>query len=132
MSTRVTATLELKNWDEQPFEEMEGGSKLTRASVSQSVAGDIIGDATSESIMYYRQDGTASYTGLQRFVGRIGDLSGSFVVEATGNYDGNEAKTNIEVIPGSGTGDLSGLQGQGTFVAPHGPTGKLTLDYSIH
>jgi Protein of unknown function (DUF3224) len=131
MSKRATATLELKNWDEQPFEEMEGGSKLTRASVTQSVAGDITGDASSESIMFYREDGTASYTGLQRFVGRIGDLSGSFVVQVTGIYDGNEAKTDIEVIARSGTDELSGLQGRGTFVAPHGPTGTLTLDYSI-
>jgi hypothetical protein len=131
MSTRVVATLELKNWDERPFEEMTGGSKLTRASVTQSVAGDITGEASSESIMYYREDGTATYTGLQRFVGNIGDLAGSFVVQATGTYNGDEARTDIEIIPGSGTDDLSGLQGQGTFVAPHGPTGTLTLDYDI-
>jgi hypothetical protein len=131
VTTRAIATLELKSWDEQPFEEMEGGSKFTRASVTQSVAGDISGEATSESLMYYRQDGTANYTGLQRFVGQIGDHSGSFVVQATGIYDGNEAKTDVLVIPGSGTDDLMGLRGEGTFVAPHGPTGTLTLDYDI-
>ena len=34
MSTHATAVFEIKTWDEKPYQEMEGGSKLTRASVT--------------------------------------------------------------------------------------------------
>ena len=36
MSTRATGTIEIKTSDEKPYEEIDGGSKLTRASVANS------------------------------------------------------------------------------------------------
>ncbi|TME87783.1 MAG: DUF3224 domain-containing protein [Chloroflexi bacterium] len=35
------------------------------------------------------------------------------------------------VIERSGTEQLKGLRGQGTFVAPHGPSAQITLDYDF-
>ena len=81
------------------------------------LSGDLAGDLVSDSLMYYREDGTAEYTGLQRFTGQIAGRSGTCVMVADGGYDGGEARSTWRVIPGSGSGDLAGLAGSGVSVA---------------
>ena len=81
--------------------------------------------------MVYGQDNTARYVGLQRVDGTVGGKTGSFVVESNGAFDGGEAKGTWSVIPGSGTGDLAGLTGEGTFIAPLGEKATISLDYTI-
>lgn len=133
MSTHAAAVFEVKTWDERPYQEIEGGSKLTRASVTKSYRGDITGDATSESLMFYRADGTAAFTGLECVVGAIGGRAGSFVLQVTGTYRDQKATCDCAVIPDSGTGELAGLRGVGQYVATHAdyPNVPITLDYSI-
>ncbi len=46
MTTRATATFKVNSWDEKPYDEMEGGPKLTRATVTKSFSGDIEGEST--------------------------------------------------------------------------------------
>jgi uncharacterized protein DUF3224 len=61
---------------------------------------------------------------------QIGDRTGSFVLlQTAGTFDGKEAKGALSVVPGSGTGDLRGLRGNGHFSAPFGSTASVTLDY---
>jgi hypothetical protein len=134
MSTRVVGKYEIKSWDEKPYVEIEGGGKLTRTAVTESIAADDIeGETSSESLMCYAEDGTASYVGQLRFVGRVGDRSGSFVEQTTGSYDGKQAKSTSFVVPGSGTGDLRGMRGEGSSVSTHDdyPFRPFTLDYGF-
>jgi hypothetical protein len=132
MSTRATGTFKIEGWDEKPYDEIEGGRKLTQASVKQAFAGDVEGEGAVEWLMCYRPDKTADFVGLQRIVGRIGDRSGSFVLLQTeGTFDGKEAKGQLSVVPDSGTGDLSGLRGTGEFRAPHGGEPSISLEYDF-
>jgi hypothetical protein len=131
MTTHASGAFELKSFDEDTTEEFEDGTKLTRARIVQSLSGDLEGDLTVDFFMYYRADGTASFAGYERFVGRLGDRSGSFVQQAIGTYDNTQATTTSFVVPGSGTGDLAELSGEGTTAAPHGSTGTYTLDYHL-
>jgi hypothetical protein len=77
-------SFEVKNWDEQPLLDENGEPKATRAVVARSFDGDIAGEGTVEWLMGYRQDGTATFVGLERFVGRLGALSGSVLLQHTG------------------------------------------------
>ena len=131
MSTHATATFEVKSWDEKPYDEMDGGPKLTRASITKSFTGGIEGEGTLEYLMMYRDDGTASFIGLERITGRVGDRAGSFVLEHTGTSDGSTATASWSVVPGSGTGDLRGLRGEGGFSSGHAESYPMTLDYDI-
>ena len=132
MSTRATGTFKVESWDEKPYAEVEGGGKLTRASVEQALSRDFEGDAAVEWLMCYRPDETADFVGLQRVTGKVGGRSGSFVlVHEDGTFDGKEASARLSVVPGSGTGDLQGLRGEGEFRAPHGSVASVTLDYEI-
>ena len=121
----------IKSWDEKPYNEIEGSPKLTRASVSKSYQGDIEGEGKVEYLMMYRSAGSASFTGLERVVGSIGGRSGSFVLEHRGTFEDGVAKVTLSVVPGSGTGDLRTIKGEGRFEVGHQPPYVMTLDYSF-
>jgi hypothetical protein len=131
MATHAAGTFQLTSWDENAYEELEGKTKLTRARITQDFTGDLEAKGSWEALMYYRADGTATFVGLARLAGRIGTRSGSFVVQTIGDFDGEVARSTWSVVPGSGTGDLEGLRGEGTSAAPHGPNGTFTLDYDL-
>jgi hypothetical protein len=69
--------------------------------------------------------------GLERVTAKLGGKSGSFVLEHSGADDGNEARTRLTILPGSGTGELSGIRGDGEMVATKAGECTMTLDYSI-
>jgi hypothetical protein len=131
MATHVEGTFLVTSWTEETYQESADGSKLTRARIDQTFDGGLSGAGTWESLMFYRADGTAVYTGLQRVVGRLGERSGSVVLRADGTYDGAVARTSWSIVPGSGTDGLSGLRGTGASAAPHGPNGTYALDFDI-
>jgi hypothetical protein len=133
MTTHASAKFEIKSWDEAAYLELDGGRKFTRASVSQLASGDVQGESSAETLMYYREDGTASYTGLTHIAGRIGDREGSFVLQSTGEFDGTTARSTSVIVPGSGTGELAGIRGTGDSASTHAdyPFVPFTLDYEL-
>ncbi len=116
---------------EDTYQELEGGAKLTRANGTQRFTGGIEGDGAVEWLMCYLSDGTARFVGHQRITGSIGERTGSFVIEADGEHDGKRSRGRWKVIGGSGTEDLSGIRGEGTFEAPGGPNASYTLEYEL-
>jgi hypothetical protein len=131
MTTQAEATFKVEEWNEETYSETGEGGKLTRARVRQSLSGDISGDGSVEWLMCYRGDDTADFVGLQRVDGRLGERAGSFVLESRGTFDGKEARGDLAVVPGSGTGELSGLSGSGRFSAPLGSEASVSLDYEL-
>jgi hypothetical protein len=129
--SHADAVFEIKSWDEKPWPSLEGAGKITRAVVTKVYKGDITGEASSETLMCYRPDGTAVFLGFERIVGAVGGTSGSFVLEATGRYENGAATCECRVVPGSGTGALAGLSGTGRYVATHAdyPNVKFAMDY---
>ena len=132
MATRATGKFKIASWDENTYAEIPGGGKLTQASVKQAFSGDIEGEGAVEWLMSYRPDETAEFVGLQRIDGRIGERSGSFVLlQSAGVFDGKEARGELSVVPGSGTGELRGLRGEGEFSAPLHSEADFRLDYDF-
>jgi hypothetical protein len=127
----LKATYAVTSWDEKPVMELDDGSKMTRASVTGTYEGDLEGEGRWESVMWYRPDGSASYTLIEHIDGRIGERAGSFVVRARGTFDGKEARSSLVVVPGSATGGLEGMTGEGTLVAPLGPKGTVELEVEL-
>lgn len=131
MKQSAHARFGIKSWDERPYSEDEGMPKLSRATVTKSFTGDIEGDGLVEYLMMYRGDGSAAFVGLERIVGRIAGKSGSFVLQRTGVFEGGLAKESYSVVPGSGTGELRGLRGDGTSAVGHGSEHPFVLDYEL-
>jgi Protein of unknown function (DUF3224) len=119
---------ELKKWDEKTYSEVQGGPKLTASTVINSLDGDIEGEAKLEYVMMYLPDGSATCLGLEQVTGRLGDRSGSFVLRHEGKFEAMTAKGSFSVVPGSATGELKGLRGEGHF-ATQGHTAPYTFDY---
>jgi hypothetical protein len=131
MTAHAQGTFTVKSWDENTYAELEGQAKLTKARMVFSYAGDLEAEGTSDTLMCYRDDGTAVYTGLDLMTGQLGGRSGTFVLRSEGGYEGGEAKTRWQVIEGSGTGGLTGLRGAGRAVSSGAPGGTFNLDYDL-
>ena len=131
MKTSANARFSIKTWDEKPYSEGQDLPKLTRAGVTKTFTGDIEGEGQVEYLMMYRSDGSATFVGLERVVGRIAGKAGSFVLQRIGMFEGGLAKESYSIIPGSGTGELLGLRGEGTSAVGHGNEHPMTLDYEL-
>src|SRR5215216_4423919 len=131
MQRTANARFAIKSWDEKPYGEGEGLPRLTRATVTKTFTGDIEGDGQVEYLMMYRSDGSATFIGLERIVGRIGGKAGTFVLERSGTFEGGQAKESYSVVPGSGTADLRSLRGEGTSAVGHGSEHPFTLAYEL-
>jgi len=105
--------------------------RVTTARIAQRFTGGIQAETVADMVMTYRPDGTADYVGHHRVLGRLRGRSGSFVLQANGTFDGTEARTEFEVIPGSGTGELDGIAGSGSAAAGDGGTGTYSLALHI-
>ncbi|HKH84638.1 MAG TPA: DUF3224 domain-containing protein [Gemmatimonadales bacterium] len=131
MKQTANARFAIQSWDEKPYSEGPDLPKLTRASVSKTYSGDITGEGQVEYTMMYRSDGSATFLGLERIVGRLGDKSGSFVLQRTGVFEDGQAKETYSVIAGSGTRELHGLTGDGRSAVGHGMEHPFTLSYEL-
>ena len=131
MTKTANARFAIKTWEEAPYSEGRDQPRLTRASVTKTYTGDIEGEGQVEYLMMYRSDGSATFVGLERVVGRIGGKTGTFVLQRTGIFEGGQAKESYSVIPGSATGDLQGLLGDGGSAVGHGMEHPFTLSYEL-
>lgn len=121
----------IKSWDEKPVGDGDNLPKMTRASVAKTLTGDIEGESQVEYVMTYRGDGSATFVGLERIVGRIGSKSGSFVLQRTGTFEQGQAKESYSVVQSSATGELLGLRGDGKSAVGHGMEHPFELDYDF-
>ena len=121
-----------KTWDGKPWNEVPG-SKVTHSIVTQTFTGGIAGEAICQQLVAYSGDSYASFVGLHHVTGSVDGRSGSFVLQSSGIYTDNTARVTWFVVPGSGTGELAGLSGQGGYTAGHAdyPNVPYTLDYEF-
>lgn len=131
MKHTANARFAITSWDEKPYSEGPDQPRLTRASVAKKLTGDIDGESHTEYLMMYRPDGTASFVGVERVVGRVAGRSGSFVMQRVGSFEGGQAKETYSVIPGSGTGELRAIRGEGSSSVGHGMEHPFTLSYEM-
>jgi uncharacterized protein DUF3224 len=121
----------IKSWDEKPYSEGPDLPKLTRAAVARTFTGDIAGEGHVEYLMMYRSDGSAAFVGLERIVGHVAGRAGTFVLQRTGVFENGAAKESYFVVPGSGTGELLGLRGEGASALGHGTEYPMMLSYEL-
>jgi hypothetical protein len=131
MKNSANARFAIRNWDEKPLSEGPGQPKLTRATVTKTFTGDIEGEGHVEYLMMYRGDGSATFVGLERIVGRIGGHAGSFVLQRSGTFADGLATESYFVVPGSATGELSGLRGEGSSSVGHALEHPFVLNYEL-
>lgn len=128
MSTQITCTFKIDSWNEEPFSLSDDGPSLNRASVIQTYSGSLEAKSTIEYLMTTFADDTSTFIGLEEILGELEGKSGSFLLEHNGTHKDGVAKSDFEIIPNSGTGELSGIQGKGSYEATH-ERAELSLEY---
>jgi hypothetical protein len=66
---------------------------------------------------------------MQWFRGQLSGRNGSFVLQGSEVIDRGKIEAAWFVVPGSGTGELAGLRGEGGFAGDFGQGSTGTLDY---
>lgn len=121
---RLYGTYTPTKWDEKTIEVIEDRMKLTKATNEFTFEGDIEGVAKVEYLMFYSSfdpenmhKAHAQYVGQIRIIGKLKGKSGSFVVNDAGTFIGGVANSELSIITGSGTDELSGISGVGEYTA---------------
>ncbi|MHC4976668.1 MAG: DUF3224 domain-containing protein [Planctomycetota bacterium] len=120
MDTTASGTFRITGWDESEVHTGEGQAKMSVAHVTCDYSGDMEGKGAVEYVMAYSGDGTAQFVAMERFEGSLGGKSGSFVIRVAGEFRDGAAMGERVIVAGSGTGELEGVGGEGSFRAEHG------------
>jgi hypothetical protein len=72
---------------------------------------------------------STSLVSMERFLAKLGGRQGSLVLQGSETVANGKGKATWSVVPGSGTGDLAGLRGEGGFEGDLGKGSHRTLDY---
>jgi hypothetical protein len=127
--TRANAVITVHKYVPTAYDETSEGPSLTRIHVEEGFSGDISGTGVVEFLQAARPDGSASFVGIERVTGTVGGRDGTFLLQDAGTVQDNIVSGDWFVIPGSGTGGLAGLRGEGGFTANLGEGAKVHLDY---
>ena len=124
----ATAKVTVQSSQAQPYDQT-GGPALMEIHILEKFTGDIDGESPVRALQVQRDDHSASLVSLQRFRGKIAGREGTFVLQGSEIVENGKIKATWFVVPGSGTGGLSGLRGEGGFAGEFGKGSDATLDY---
>lgn len=89
------------------------GANIGRMSIKKKFSGTL--DATSVGEMLSavnKEVGYAGYVAIEQVIGTLAGHPGSFIMQHLGTMYANNSSLTVQVLPGSGTGDLKNLSGQ--------------------
>ncbi|MGW8377918.1 DUF3224 domain-containing protein [Streptomyces sp. ODS28] len=136
MTTPVSGHFTYADWQERPAssDEPPTGPRLAHATVTDAFTGGITAPRTTCAYtIAYSTDSEGTFTGLHRLDGEVDGRKGAFVVEERGRFTGDGSiHGSFEVVPGTGTGELTGLRGTGGYTAGRGqPSVPYTFAYDL-
>jgi hypothetical protein len=124
---RARTKITVQSAEAKPYETTS--PTLVEILISEKFLGDIDGESSVRALQVQRDDKFASMVSMQRFIGKLGGRQGTFVLQGKETVESGKIKALWFVVPGSGTGDLSGLRGEGGFEGDFGKGSDGWLDY---
>lgn len=125
---RAAAKITVRNSDATLYDQSSKPA-LIEVRLTETFTGDIEGDSEVRALQTLRDDKSASMVSMQRFRGKLGGREGTFVLQGSEVVENGRIRATWFVVPGSGTGDLAGLRGEGGFEGGFGKGSDGTLDY---
>jgi hypothetical protein len=125
---RAEAKITVQSSEAMPYDQT-ASPVLMEIRLSETFTGDINGESPVRALEVLRDDKSACLVSVQRFRGKLGGRQGTFVLQGQETVENGKVKATWFVVPGSGTGDLSGLRGEGGFEGDFGKGSHGTLDY---
>jgi Protein of unknown function (DUF3224) len=125
---RAKAKITVQSSEAKPYDQTASPG-LMEIRLSETFTGDIDGESPVRALQVLRDDHSASLVSVQRFRGKLGGRQGTFVLQGQEIVENGKIKATWFVVPGSGTGELSGLRGEGGFEGDFWKGSEGTLDY---
>lgn len=125
---RAKAKITVQSSEAMPYDQTAGPA-LMEIRLTERFNGDIEGESTVRALEVHCDDRSASLVSVQRFHGKLGEREGTFVLQGSEVVKNGKITATWFVVPGSGTGDLSGLHGEGGFAGDFGTGSDGWLNY---
>ncbi|MEM1126579.1 MAG: DUF3224 domain-containing protein [Bacteroidota bacterium] len=130
---KAVTRFDVTGWDPASSDQPEAGPELSRIVIRKTFRGGALeGESAGEGLFCGMSDPSAGagYVVSERITGRLGDRTGSFVIQHGGVMGPEQPpRTFGHVVPGSGTGDLVGLMGEVEIERTDDGTHTMRLDY---
>ena len=126
--SHAAAKVTVQSSEAKPYDQ-SAGPGLVEVHLNEKFTGDFDGESPVRALQVVRGDHSASLVSMQRFSGKLAGRAGSFVLQGHEIVENGKIKATWFVVPGSGTGDLAGLRGEGGFAGDFGKGSEATLDY---
>ncbi len=130
VSMHAEGTFDVKN---APLtaDEALGGTAIGRYGLDKQFHGDLDGVSKGEMLGAGNPaTGTAGYVAIEQVTGALHGRRGSFALQHFGTMVDNKFELVVKVVPGSGTGDLSGISGEMTIKIVSGKH-SYQFDYTL-
>ncbi len=98
--------------------------------IEKTFRGDFEGRSSVEMLAARNEEG-AGYVAFEHITGTLHGQSGGFSLLHIGTIDGAEQWARWPVVPGSGSGGLRGIRGEGRIDVDAAGNHTFTLDYEI-
>jgi hypothetical protein len=109
---QASGRINVASCDSKAYDE-SGDFIISEVNITEEFSGDLAGVGSVRFLMVTEPDGTAHFTGMERFLGEVGGRMGSFILRNSGILKCGELNSTWQVIPGSGMQGLAGIRGEG-------------------
>jgi hypothetical protein len=131
VGTVVRIPFEVTGWEPTPLALGDPGPVgFGRVTLRKTFSGPLTGTSVVAMTSASVGEAPAGYVAQELVTGSLDGRRGTFVLQHSGVVDGGDSRATGVVLPGTGTGELTGLRG--TVELSHDEAGAvLTLDYDL-
>ncbi|MGH1541766.1 MAG: DUF3224 domain-containing protein [Arenicella sp.] len=113
---KVTGQFQVSLKPQEPYGKSGNGINLGRMSIDKTFSGELDASSTGEMLSAITVvQGSAGYVAIERVEGSLNGKQGSFVLQHYGTMNKGKDQLVVEVVPDSGTQELTGLSGKMTI-----------------
>jgi hypothetical protein len=128
---RASGSFEVKLTPQKPDNEVSQAANLGRMTIDKQFHGDLEASSKGEMLSAMGEvKGSAGYVALERVTGTLAGKKGSFVLQHSGTMDRGNPSLTVNVVPDSGTAELTGLSGTMKIII-EGAKHSYDFEYSL-
>jgi len=132
MTNHASGPFEVKMTPQKPDNPVEEAAKFGRMTGEKQFHGDLEGTSKVEMLAISPDaKGSGVYVALERVTGTLKGRRGSFVLHHTGIMNRGVPSLAIEVVPDSGTDQLTGITGKMAINIAAGGKHSYDFEYSL-
>jgi hypothetical protein len=130
MSHHAAGPFDVKTTPMAP-DDFTNGTSLNRFSLIKQYHGALEASAKGEMLTSGTPDtGSAGYVAIEEISGSLDGRKGSFALQHWGTMHAGKFELRVEIVPGSGIGELSGIAGT-LIITNNAGKHAYALDYTL-